>query len=67
MRRISFTHKAFNQFNEWRNINKKIQDRIIKLIEDIQRTPFDGIGKPEPLKHQLKGFCGAARAVAENR
>jgi toxin YoeB len=37
-------------------IVKKLQDRIADLITDILRDPFDGIGKPEPLKHQLKGF-----------
>lgn len=56
MRNISFTPTSFNQFNEWRSINKKMQDRIIKLLEEIQRTPFEGTGKPEPLKHNLKGF-----------
>ena len=66
MRKISFTPKAFEQFNEWRSINRKMQDRIIKLIEEVQRNPFEGVGKPEPLKHNLKGFCGAARAVKKN-
>jgi toxin YoeB len=66
MRRISFTPTSFSQFNEWRSINKKMQDRIIKLLEEIQRTPFEGTGKPEPLKHNLKGLCGAARAVSKN-
>ena len=33
----------------------KIVKKIFELIEDIQKTPFEGIGKPEPLKHQLKG------------
>jgi toxin YoeB len=56
MRRISFTTTSFSQFNEWRSINKKMQDRIIKLLEEIQRTPFEGTGKPEPLKHNLKGL-----------
>lgn len=56
MRNISFTPTSFSQFNEWRSINKKMQDRIIKLLEEIQRTPFEGTGKPEPLKHNLKGL-----------
>lgn len=67
MRNISFTPKAFEQFNEWRTVNKKLQDRIIKLIDEIQRNPFEGTGKPEALKHNLKEYCGAARAVKENR
>jgi toxin YoeB len=56
MRLISFTPDAFEQFCEWRDIDKKIQNKIIKLIEDCQRNPFDGLGKPEGLKHNLKGF-----------
>ncbi|MDF7816935.1 type II toxin-antitoxin system YoeB family toxin [Runella sp. MFBS21] len=43
-----------------------MQDRIIKLLEEIQRNPFEGTAKPEPLKYNLKGYCGAARAVKEN-
>jgi toxin YoeB len=56
MRLISFTSDAFEQFCEWRDTDKKIQNKIIKLIEDCQRSPFDGLGKPEGLKHNLKGF-----------
>ncbi|WP_409034043.1 type II toxin-antitoxin system YoeB family toxin [Runella sp.] len=39
----------------------------MKLIDEIQRNPFEGTGKPEALKHNLKGYCGAARAVETNR
>ncbi|NBB21028.1 Txe/YoeB family addiction module toxin [Runella sp. CRIBMP] len=66
MRNISFTPTAFGQFNEWRSINKKMQDRIIKLLEEIQRTPFEGTGKPEPLKYNLKG-CWSRRIDDEHR
>ncbi|WP_028527243.1 Txe/YoeB family addiction module toxin [Runella limosa] len=66
MRNIAFTPTAFGQFNDWRSINKKIQDRIIKLLEEIQRNPFEGTGKPEPLKHNLKG-CWSRRIDDEHR
>lgn len=56
MRTINFTKTAFKEYNSWRNENRKLQDRITDLIEDILRHPFEGIGKPEPLKHHLKGF-----------
>jgi toxin YoeB len=56
MRLISFTPDAFEQFCDWRDTDKKIQNKIIKLIEDVHRNPFEGLGKPEPLKHNLKGF-----------
>ena len=42
MRKISFTTTAFEQYNEWRTENKKIQDRIIMLIKEIQRHPMSG-------------------------
>ncbi|SUC24144.1 Toxin YoeB [Proteus vulgaris] len=41
----------------WQQIDKKIIKRINELIKDIKRTPFNGIGKPEPLKHNLTVFC----------
>ena len=56
MRTISFTKTAFEEYNLWRNENRKIQDKIVDLIEDILRHPYQGLGKPEPLKHDLKGF-----------
>jgi len=56
MRKISFLPEAFDQFNLWPRENKKIHSRITELIKDIGRNPFSGIGKPEPLKHELKGL-----------
>ena len=56
MRTINFTKTAFEEYKSWRNENKKIQDKIADLIDDILRHPFEGIGKPEPLKHHLKGY-----------
>ena len=56
MRLISFTPDAFEQFCEWRDTDKKVQNKIIKLIDDCLRSPFDGLGKPEGLKHNLKGL-----------
>jgi toxin YoeB len=56
MRNIVFETSAFEQFNQWVSENQKVHTRIIQLINDIQRHPFDGLGKPEPLKHRLQGF-----------
>ncbi len=56
MRRVSFEASAFQDFTEWAVIDKKLYQRIISLIADILRQPFDGIGKPEPLKYGLKGY-----------
>ncbi len=56
MRKITFEESAFQDFIEWAAINKKLYQRIVDLIMDILRQPFSGIGKPEPLKHDLKGY-----------
>lgn len=56
MRKITFEESAFQDFIEWAAINKKLYQRIVDLIMDILRQPFSGIGKPEPLKHNLKGY-----------
>ena len=46
--------------------NKKVQHRIQQLLQSIQTTPFEGIGKPEPLKHQLSGMW-SRRITKEHR
>jgi len=66
MRRISFLQKAFDDFVKWSNEDKKMYNRIVELINDIQRSPFDGIGKPEPLRHQYKGLW-SRRITQEHR
>lgn len=66
MRNITFEANAFEQFNSWMNADIKIHKKIIELINDIQRTPFSGIGKPEPLKHTLKGYW-SRRITDEHR
>jgi toxin YoeB len=52
MREICFTTFAFEEYNEWLFENKKIQQRVKKLITECVRTPFEGTGKPEALKHE---------------
>lgn len=56
MRKIVFESSAFEDFVEWPKLDRKLYKRIVSLIKDIQRQPFSGIGKPEPLKHELKGY-----------
>ena len=45
MRTINFTKTAFNEYNSWRNENRKMQDKIADLIEDILRHPYEGFGQ----------------------
>jgi toxin YoeB len=56
MRNIVFEKRAFQEFTQWAIDDLKIYRKIVELINDIQRTPFSGIGKPEPLKHELQGL-----------
>ncbi|MFC6254044.1 Txe/YoeB family addiction module toxin [Secundilactobacillus hailunensis] len=52
----SWTDNAWDDYMYWHNQNdKKTIRQINKLIHDIDRHPFEGIGKPEPLKHELRG------------
>lgn len=53
---IVFTELSWEQYQYWQKTDKKILERIHELIKDIQRNQFKGIGKPEPLKGNLKGF-----------
>lgn len=53
---ITFSKNAWEDYTSWQTDDKKIQKKINKLIKDIQRNPFDGIGKPEPLKFDLAGL-----------
>jgi len=55
MRHIAFTSDAFKEYNDWIE-RREIFDRIKVLVRDIDRDPFDGLGKPEPLKGNWKGF-----------
>ena len=55
-RNLTFTSTAWNEYSEWQKQDKKIANRINLLIKDIQRSPFEGLGKPEPLKENLSGF-----------
>ena len=55
-RLLSWTDEAWNSYVYWQTQDKKTLKRINKLITDVQRSPFEGIGKPEALKENLTGF-----------
>ncbi len=55
-RAIQWDFDAWNEYLYWQGQDKKTLRRINQLIKDIGRSPFDGIGKPEPLKDNLSGF-----------
>lgn len=54
--KLTFADNAWEDYLYWQATDKKQLKRINSLIKDIQRSPFEGIGKPEPLKFNLSGF-----------
>lgn len=54
--KLIFAEKAWEDYLYWQKTDKKMLKRINTLIKDIKREPFEGIGKPEPLKHALSGY-----------
>jgi toxin YoeB len=53
---LIFSDHAWEDYLYWQKTDKKMVKRINSLIKDIQRLPFEGVGKPEPLKHALSGY-----------
>jgi len=51
-----FSETAWEDYLYWQKTDKKLLKRTNELIQAIKRDPFDGIGKPEPLKHDLSGY-----------
>jgi toxin YoeB len=66
VRSLEFDTAAFEDLAWWIQQDRKKALRIVSLIEDIQREPFTGLGKPEPLKHEFKG-CWSRRIDQEHR
>jgi len=53
--KLIFSEHAWDDYLFWQKTDKKILKRINLLIKDVQRSSFEGIGKPEPLRHALSG------------
>ena len=66
MRSLEFDVAAFEDLTWWVENDRSTVMRILKLVIDIQRDPFDGIGKPEPLKYDFGG-CWSRRIDQEHR
>ena len=54
--KLVFAETALDDYLYWQKTDKKVLKRINLLIIEIKRTPLEGIGKPEPLKHALSGY-----------
>lgn len=63
---IQFSQNGWDDYVHWQQTDKSITKKINQLIKDICRSPYDGIGKPEPLKFDLSG-CWSRRINKEHR
>ena len=63
---VLFSKTAWEQYKNWQKEDQKIVERIHELIKVIQREPFKGMGKPEPLRQNLKGYW-SRRITSEHR
>jgi toxin YoeB len=66
LRNLEFDPAGFEDLAWWIEKDRKVALRIIKLLRTVQRDPFTGPGKPEPLKHELAG-CWSRRITDEHR
>jgi toxin YoeB len=66
VRAVTFEGDAFEQFTDWATADPKLHQKIVKLIREAARHPFSGTGKPEPLRHQFKGYW-SRRITDEHR
>lgn len=64
--KLLFSENAWEDYLFWQKTDKKTLKRINKLIKDIQRNKYEGLGKPEALKHNLSGFW-SRRITNEHR
>jgi toxin YoeB len=53
---LTFTPSAWDDYLWFVQRDRKLLKRINQLLQDVRRTPFEGIGKPEPLKGDLSGY-----------
>ncbi|MBX2990683.1 MAG: Txe/YoeB family addiction module toxin [Bacteroidetes bacterium] len=66
MKTVAFQSGAFEQYSNWAKENPKIFERLTMVIRSAAQSPFEGIGKPEPLKHELQGYW-SRRITDEHR
>jgi toxin YoeB len=66
LKNLEFDPNGFEDLAWWIETDRKTALKIIKLIREVQRTPFEGTGKPEPLRHEFAG-CWSRRITDEHR
>lgn len=63
---LIWSEQAWGDYLYWQETDKRMVKKVNELINEIRRTPFEGKGKPEPLRHNLAGFW-SRRITAEHR
>lgn len=63
--KLIFADAAWEDYLFWQKQDKRMVERINRLIKETQRFPFEGVGKPEPLKHALSGYW--SRRITEEQ
>ncbi len=64
--KLIFSQDAWEDYLYWQKNNRQLLNRVNLLIRDILRSPFEGVGAPEPLKHGLTGYW-SRRINSEHR
>ena len=64
--KVTFSSQAGEDYLHWQQTDRKLLKRINAVIKEISRTPFEGTGKPEPLRHALAGYW-SRRITDEHR
>lgn len=64
--KILFHEKAFEEYFYWQKNDKKTLKRLNSIIKDVMRNPYEGLGKPEPLRYDLQGYW-SRRITLEDR
>jgi toxin YoeB len=64
--KLAFTAQGWDDYVHWQTADRKVLKRLNRLIDDVVRDPYEGIGKPEPLKHALAG-AWSRRITDEHR
>lgn len=54
--KLVFADQAWEDLCHWTDKERRMAKRLLRIIEDLQRAPFEGIGKPDPLRHDLSGY-----------
>lgn len=64
--KILFHEKAFEEYLYWQKNDRKSLKRLNNIIKDVMRNPYEGLGKPEPLRYALQGYR-SRRITLEDR